>query len=416
MGKPIIGYENFFADGVLAADSETVGGEKEKAVDGFLFDGWKPGTGAGFRTLDTDLGVVGLTWDFTNTVDGWTPTNCTLTPGATAVVLDSTANDPAIRRTGLSFDGNTHRYVMVRIKRTAGSTWDGTLFYMTPTHADSTLFRRGKTPDPTTIGVWTVLTYDMHDLTGVGSEGDDDWRNNIITALRFDFGAATGDNFEIDWIAVIKNPFADYWAMFSRDFWSTSLELAPHGGPRIEFSDDNLVTTVSFDTITDQTGSPTLNRNILFRKKPLSAAHRWWRFAFDPLDTEPAPTIQIIQLGKRLDFDADAKGRFGPPNLQSNAETIVTVSQTGQNLGQSTINTGMQIKADFNLVTPAWARTNWPAFRTHANKKSFFFSWNHADFPDEAAFVWLDDKATRDPAHTHPLFMSLTLAMNGLRE
>lgn len=197
---------------------------------------------------------------------------------------------------------------------------------------------------------------------------------------------------------------ADYWAVFGYK------ELVTNGGSiKPQYSTDNFgANIVDFDSAQSPTAA-----GVIFRTVTPSQTKRYWRFL---VTSTPVSAIAAVLIGKRLDLDADIRGRLDPPNLQANSEPRINRSQTGQNLGHSEITTGIEMRASFDAVSPSWARTNWPAFRTHANKKPFVFSWDAANFPNEAAFVWLDAKATKDPAYTHPMFMSMTLAMNGLRE
>lgn len=132
-------------------------------------------------------------YDFTNTVESFTTTNATLTAGATYVTLNSTAADPQIRRT-VSFAGSKYPYVQVRIFRTAGTGWDGKIFYTTAGHGE-TLLNYAQMTEPTWDGInFQWITVDMRTLTVGGT----DWTNSTITGIRFDFGLTSADDFQID--------------------------------------------------------------------------------------------------------------------------------------------------------------------------------------------------------------------------
>lgn len=142
-----------------------------------------------------------MTWEFRSSLDGWGTTNITATQNADSVSLAATTADPNFTRTGLSINGGLASKVRVRLRRTAGSGWDGKLYYGTAGHGYSESYHKRIDTDPTTnVGEWVVVEWDMEALTAGGT----DWVSSTITSLRFDLGAATGSNFEIDWISIGK--------------------------------------------------------------------------------------------------------------------------------------------------------------------------------------------------------------------
>jgi len=137
-------------------------------------------------------------WEFTSTLDSWAGTNATLTSGATAVVLDATGSDPYITRT-VSIAGGTYRWVRARVKRTAGTGWEGRVRYSTGGHGYSDSYYAEVATDYTQeAGVWVVLEWDMYALAA----GASDWQSNTVTGLKIDLGTGSGDDYEIDWIEV----------------------------------------------------------------------------------------------------------------------------------------------------------------------------------------------------------------------
>jgi hypothetical protein len=139
----------------------------------------------------TDAGPP-LYYDFTNTVESFTGQNTTLTATATYMIINSTGTDPAIRKT-ISINGAKYPYVQVRLLRTAGTGWDGIIFYTTAGHAESGLYYKSWA-EPTYGGNFQWITANMHALTLGGT----DWQTNTITGIRFDFGLTAADDFQID--------------------------------------------------------------------------------------------------------------------------------------------------------------------------------------------------------------------------
>jgi hypothetical protein len=136
-----------------------------------------------------------ILYQFTNTTDSWTAAGATLTTAANYVTVNSTGIDPAIRRT-VSFAGSQYPYIQINIFRTSGSTWDGKVFYSTSGHGESALFYM-QIPEPAWDGVnYQLITLDMRSLTVGGT----DWTDNTITNVRLDFGAASSDDFRLDFV------------------------------------------------------------------------------------------------------------------------------------------------------------------------------------------------------------------------
>ena len=130
------------------------------------------------------------TWNFDTSAQGWTATNgtATQTSGVLSVVhsgADAWINSPAI-----SVAGSTYSLVRVRVRRIAGSGWDGSVFYNTWSYVK-------QIPDPLLTTDWTVLEWDMSTLA--------DWRVSTITSIRIDLGNTSADRFEVDWIAIGRN-------------------------------------------------------------------------------------------------------------------------------------------------------------------------------------------------------------------
>ena len=137
-------------------------------------------------------------WDFTNTDDDWTAVNGTLTPGATALGVAATAADLHFVSPTLSIEGSTHRYVIVRIKRTALTTWVGTCYYQTAGHGESASYEKTISVPDGIDADYVYAVWDMHNLTNGGT----DWRDNLITGIRFDFTDTNGAAFSVDLVSV----------------------------------------------------------------------------------------------------------------------------------------------------------------------------------------------------------------------
>lgn len=145
-----------------------------------------------------------LLWQFTGSDNGFVGSNATLTTGATALTVTQTAGDVFLTSpSGLNICGSTIRYIRARIRRTSGSsTVEGSIFFQTASHPFIEAFK-AVTTWTAANGTWVTLEWDMHQPF----TGGVDFRESIITRLRFDLSQSAGtDVWEIDWIAVGIKP------------------------------------------------------------------------------------------------------------------------------------------------------------------------------------------------------------------
>jgi len=143
------------------------------------------------------LDTVNTGWKFKNSVCGWGASGATLATGGDGVLVTSTSNDPMFYISNLSFSGATYTKVKVLIKRIAGTSWEGILFYHTTLHGATESYKK-IAAQPTYFSDYIELIYDMSQL----SNGGDDWVTSTITDLRFDFGSTNQDAFKIAYIIV----------------------------------------------------------------------------------------------------------------------------------------------------------------------------------------------------------------------
>jgi hypothetical protein len=151
---------------------------------------------------------VGKGWNFTYAqLEGWTAAgDGTLTGADFYAIAGSSGADPQLRSpAALAIEGKHYRYLIVRLRRTAGSSWSGQAFYSTAGHGFSGSFVK-TIAEPAGIDAGFVeAVWDMHDLTAGGT----DWQDSVITQLRFDFGAASGVTYEVDCATYSATPTLD---------------------------------------------------------------------------------------------------------------------------------------------------------------------------------------------------------------
>lgn len=137
-------------------------------------------------------------WDFKRGLNGWTAGNATFVLSANGVTITGTATNWNMRVTGLAVSGAMFSRIRAKVRRLAGTDWEGNAFYLgTNLAAYSTSFRK-QIAEPGRN--WQVLEWDMADLTAGGT----DWTDSEITAIRLDLASAVGDSFEVEWVALGK--------------------------------------------------------------------------------------------------------------------------------------------------------------------------------------------------------------------
>ena len=164
------------------------------------------------------------TWNFWNTVDGWSTIGATLTTGPDSLIITSTGLDPQLSISTLNYLGAAAPILRIRMKRNAGSGWDGKVYYKTEGHSWSDSYRATMI-QPANFSTYQWVEVDMSKLTA----GDTDYMRSQITGLRLDFGSSAADVFEIDQIVLVgygqmvpdANLTETYQEHFTSRSWST---------------------------------------------------------------------------------------------------------------------------------------------------------------------------------------------------
>ena len=163
------------------------------------------GTGAGTAVANSQVAFSARqTWEFRGSAEGWTGSGATITANADTITLTSTGSDPTIGLNGLAINGAVYDKLRMRVRRVAGTGWEGKVYFATSatspnTHNLSESYYNRLTSSLLSAS-FVLLEWDMANLT----VGGNNWTASTITALRLDLGSTTSDVFEIDWISVGK--------------------------------------------------------------------------------------------------------------------------------------------------------------------------------------------------------------------
>lgn len=151
-------------------------------------------------------------WNFDSNEEGFTVSGTNISSSGGAIRINSTGNDPVLMSPTVALVGATSYVIRMRVKRLAGTTWQGDVYYSTASHAYTESYKK-RIADTTVLNEWRVLEWDMSSLTAGGS----DWLNNTITSIRFDIGTTASDQFEIDWISVGRPAPVSYTAAIAQE-------------------------------------------------------------------------------------------------------------------------------------------------------------------------------------------------------
>lgn len=154
-------------------------------------------------------------WNFNSSIEGWTGGG-TNTPvqGATAITLVANHADPIFYSPTLAINGTVYNKIRVRLRRTAGAASAFECYFIgTGTPAFIGTKYKGLPASTVPINEWFVAEFDMANLTAGGTA----WTSATITQIRLDFGAAIGDTYEIDWVAIGAYLPSGYGAEFGRN-------------------------------------------------------------------------------------------------------------------------------------------------------------------------------------------------------
>ena len=141
------------------------------------------------------------TYYFDASAEGWiADTAATVSQSNGHLVVDSTGTTPSIKLTAdmsPALAGANYPVVKARVKRVSGSTWSGKLQWKTAGHGFSGSNELILSDPTIAIGDYAVIEWDLSANT--------DYTSSAILNLRIEIGAASDDDFDVDWIATGRN-------------------------------------------------------------------------------------------------------------------------------------------------------------------------------------------------------------------
>lgn len=124
------------------------------------------------------------------------------------------------------------------------------------------------------------------------------------------------------------------------------------------------------------------------------------------------PTLAHIRFGMALAMQRAVYRGLTPITMGRQTVVRPNVSERGQWLGRSVIRSGLRASIQWERLTADWVRDNFDPFIEDAREHPFFIAWRPETFPNEVAYVAVDQDIR--PQNTGPRnFMSVGFEMMG---
>jgi len=219
--------------------------------------------------------------------------------------------------------------------------------------------------------------------------------DNLKTLTEWDrwTGAGSGGTYYIT-IQQSGSVNPDYVAIHGHN-------LADEAGVAVtlEHSTDNFsadINTAATLTVTD---------GVIFDQFTQVGADDYWRLKI--VTSSLVPSIGVLAVGLAVELESGMRGGFKPA-LTGGVKDYAAVSEGGNFLGRSIIDTAESMSISLTNLTPAWVRSTYLDFLTHAKDKPFFFVWDATNYESEAAYCWVDSKVD-SPKYQDSIYMSHAL-------
>jgi len=225
--------------------------------------------------------------------------------------------------------------------------------------------------------------------------------DNAVDWLPFDFYQpdAAGASIQLK-LSHASAQSCDYIALAKHDLFTLGARVS------VEYSADDATysTALAATTLADD--------GVFFQSFTVQSA-KYWRITFDRADAGVIqPSIGIMALGTAFDTSELPQIGFTPPLIDGDAGNT-SISMDGTWLGKSIRKKALDMSFDFRLLSPAWVRTNWTPFMTHAQAKPFIISWDDVNYPSDAVMAWVEKKMPM-PKYSDAAFNDVSLRLKAV--
>jgi len=287
--------------------------------------------------------------------DQWTDTGpeITVTPNTTTAPDGNTTADTISKSSG------TFEAVRKSGITTLGNTYTASVYLKMGTAAETRLTLRD--PGSATNIENLIIDWTNPDLNAV-SVGNGWYRASLTCS-------ALGGSTEL-----LIYPSGTTTATGSVYAWGAQLEEGTSATPYIRTT-----AAAASSTWYDLTGYTTLTTD-----EPLMAifepkTRQSWRLR---ITAGSAPEIGVIKFGKALQMERPLYGGHTPVPFGRQTTMRSNQSETGEFLGRTRQRLYLTTSYDWQNLTAAWVRTNWPPFQKAIEESPFFIAWRPGDVGD----------------------------------
>ena len=124
-----------------------------------------------------------------------------------------------------------------------------------------------------------------------------------------------------------------------------------------------------------------------------------------------APFVANLKAGIATVMPIGLQPGYAPSSLNPTDEYANTISEGGQILGSALKRSTAIEQLQFQPLSPAWVRANWPTIRDLLRTEAVVFAWRPSAYPDEVIYGMVTGK----PAATYVshVRMSVSLTIEG---
>lgn len=126
-----------------------------------------------------------------------------------------------------------------------------------------------------------------------------------------------------------------------------------------------------------------------------------------------APEIGVVKFGSALQMERPIYGGHSPITLARQTILRGNYSETGEYLGRTKQRTYLATSFDWNNLTAAWVRSNWPTLQKAIEAEPFWIAWRPSTF-GEVGFCQVDEVPIPQNIGTRDLMsVSMTVRARG---
>jgi hypothetical protein len=166
------------------------------------------------------------------------------------------------------------------------------------------------------------------------------------------------------------------------------------------------------DLITLVTATTTGTGPMLFRFTPVTTASLTISVS-EGLSPTVIRQIAAIYTGKLLVVQRRLYANMTPLAQARTWKATDGMTESGQFLGRIILQEFKKNKIPFQLLDPAWYRTNFDPFLAVSDEHPFFFAWRPATYPEEVGYAWLTNMPAPVPTPPSNL-IAVELDLSGI--